>query len=624
MAVSTYSTNMTDLFVGAGDKANATALGGGASGLNDEVDYFIQGTGMISKNAFASAKKGMIYNTGSDRASLIGTDGAFVMWTTHATPNSLDIMANGGVDMLVGSSASDYKHWYVGGSDTIEFMGWIFAAVNPSETTDEADTGTPSAVEQYVGVMFDLPTGGPTKGAPNALDAIRAGRCDIIYEFGTSTDPDASFELAVTNRGDVTDRWGLIQLVNGSYFLSGLHQLGSSTNVVNFTDSNKTLFWRDHPAVTAPFNTLDIQNASSVVNMTNISWKALGTKTAGTWTTTDNATVALTTCNFIGWRSHTFDTNTTADTCTFLECGLITLGGADLSGSSILSSSVAADEGAVFDDRTTTAPTNISELDNCTFSQGTNAHHAIRFGTNVDDDITLTGIEFTGFSASNDVNGSTLRFDATTGSINVNLVGCTVDGAAATTSNVGVDDAAGITVTLVVDPVTELVNVKNTDGNNIENARVIVETAATIGGGEMFEAAVTSLTQAAGTATCTTTAVHGLVTGDKVVIRGAQPDGYNKVATVTVSTTTVFTYSVDSGLSSPATGTPVVSFVALHGLTNASGNIQASRTWGAAQQMKGWARKKNATSPFYKDGDISYNIDTSNGNTINVILQPDE
>ena len=110
MAVSTYSTNMTDLMVGAGDKANATALGGGASGLNDETDYFIQGTGMISKNAFASAKKGMIYDTLSDRASLVGTDGAFVMWTTHATPNSLDLQANGGIDMLVGSGSGDYKH----------------------------------------------------------------------------------------------------------------------------------------------------------------------------------------------------------------------------------------------------------------------------------------------------------------------------------------------------------------------------------------------------------------------------------------------------------------------------------------------------------------------------------
>ncbi len=624
MAVSTYTTNLTDLYAGAGSTSNWTALGGGAAGLNAETDYFIQGTGMTSKNAFASAKKGMIYDSGSDRASTIGTDGAVLIWTTHTTPNSVDTIANGGIDLIVGSSTSDYKHWYVGGGDTIEFLGWIIAAVNPSETTSEADTGTPTAVERYFGVLFDLPSGGPTKGAPNAIDAIRVGRGDLIYELGTTPDPDASFDLAVADKGDETDRLGLIQERSGAFFMSGLHQLGSSTNVVNFTDSNKTLFWNNHPSVTAPFNTLDIQNASSTVDMTNISWKALGTKTPGTWTTTDNATVTLTTCNFIDWGTLSFGTNTTADSCTFLGCDRIDLNEADISGSSILTPSVAADEGAVYDNRTTTVATNISELDNCTFSQGANAHHAIRFGANVDDDITLTGIAFNGFSSADDANGSTLRFDATSGSLNVNLVGCTVDGAAASESNVGVDDAAGISVTLVIDPVTTLVNVKDADGNNVENARVFVETAATIASGEIFEAAVTSITQAAGTATCTTTAAHGLETGDLVVIRGAQADGYNKVATATVSSTTVFTYPVDSGLGSPATGTPVVSFVALHGLTNASGNISASKSWAAAQQMKGWARKKNASSPFYKDADIAFTMDINNGNTINTVLQPDE
>ena len=140
----------------------------------------------------------------------------------------------------------------------------------------------------------------------------------------------------------------------------------------------------------------------------------------------------------------------------------------------------------------------------------------------------------------------------------------------------------------------------------------------------MFEAAVTTLTSATGTATCTTTAAHGLVTGDHIVIRGAQPDDYNKTAEVTVSTTTIFTYSVTSGISSPATGTPVVSFVVLHGTTDGSGNISDARTWGADQAVKGWARKSNTSSPYYKQSTIAYTIDSTNGNTTNVVLQSDE
>jgi hypothetical protein len=282
---------------------------------------------------------------------------------------------------------------------------------------------------------------------------------------------------------------------------------------------------------------------------------------------------------------------------------------------------VVADEGAVFDDRTTSGATSITELDDCTFSQGTNAHHAIRFGTNVAHDITLTGIAFNGFSSVADSNGATLRFDATTGSINVNLIDCTVDGNPATTSNVGVDDAAGITVTLVVNPVTTKVTCVDQDGNAVASARVLLETADNGGGSGFPYKASVSITQAAGTATVTHTG-HGLATNDYVVIRGAQPDGYNKQAQITVTGTNSYTYSVDSGLSSPATGTPVSSYAAISGLTSSLGVIQSSKTWPAAQGLTGWARK-STTSPYYKQAPISV-ADASNGSDTTALMILDE
>lgn len=66
---------------------------------------------------------------------------------------------------------------------------------------------------------------------------------------------------------------------------------------------------------------------------------------------------------------------------------------------------------------------------------------------------------------------------------------------------------------------------------------------------------VSSLTQTAGTATCTTGSAHGHATGDWVYIEGANEAGYNGIVQVTVSSTTVFTYTVASGTASPATGT---------------------------------------------------------------------
>lgn len=68
--------------------------------------------------------------------------------------------------------------------------------------------------------------------------------------------------------------------------------------------------------------------------------------------------------------------------------------------------------------------------------------------------------------------------------------------------------------------------------------------------------AITSITQAGGTATVTTTATHSLTTGDAVTITGANQSGYNlTAATVTVTGASTFTYAVDSGTASPATGT---------------------------------------------------------------------
>jgi uncharacterized phage protein gp47/JayE len=71
----------------------------------------------------------------------------------------------------------------------------------------------------------------------------------------------------------------------------------------------------------------------------------------------------------------------------------------------------------------------------------------------------------------------------------------------------------------------------------------------------LAHASVSTLTQVAGTATCTTGAAHGFITGDYVFIVGADQTEYNGVHQVTVTGGTTFTFSVDSGAVSPATGT---------------------------------------------------------------------
>jgi len=66
-----------------------------------------------------------------------------------------------------------------------------------------------------------------------------------------------------------------------------------------------------------------------------------------------------------------------------------------------------------------------------------------------------------------------------------------------------------------------------------------------------------SITRSNSTATVTTSAAHGYNTADVVEIRGANQKEYNGFFTITVTSTTAFTYTVSGTPASPATGTIV-------------------------------------------------------------------
>lgn len=66
---------------------------------------------------------------------------------------------------------------------------------------------------------------------------------------------------------------------------------------------------------------------------------------------------------------------------------------------------------------------------------------------------------------------------------------------------------------------------------------------------------ISSITRSSSTATVTTGSAHGLTTGDNVLIAGAAQTEYNGSFTVTVTSTTQFTYTVSGTPASPATGT---------------------------------------------------------------------
>lgn len=608
MAIPTYATDLTTLDDCNTDTGYVEPTATGWAQLNSETfaetDLFIQDANSISASCKTGVGATLFNNT---TGVTIPTDGAFLVWAYWSAPNSLDTEANGGIRTIIGAGTANFAAWVHGGKDTYIYGGWINLATNPTVSADYTE-GTPGTL-QYFGWCYNA-LAVPSKGNPYVVDCMRYGRCEISAINGDLGSGYATFTgmAAKNDANDVTEgynRWGLLQAVSASSFLwKGMMALGLTGTAVDFRDSNKSITIDNTKKVTAAFNKVEVRHASSRVDWTSISITSLSSVSPGQFEAIADADINKDGCTFTDMSTFIYQAASTILNTVFRGCGKITQGGATFTDCTI-------------DQSTATIAMNVANavasVTDTSFTSDGTGYGMEGFTTSGSYD--LVGITFTGYASSDGSTGNEcIHVTATTGTVTLNITG------GGTTPTIHTE---GAIIDVVVNPVTELINVK-AGGVNVENARVFVETAAIIASGEMFEATIASLTQSGGVAICDTEAVHGLVTNDKVVIRGAQPDGYNKVATVTVTDTDTFTYSVDSGLSSPATGTPIVSFVVIHGLTNSSGNISASRTWGAAQSLKGWARKKNAASPFYKDADIAYSVDISNGNTTNVVLQPDE
>lgn len=568
-----------------------------------ETDYFIQGTGCIDKTFNATGLGGLIYNAGSDQA--LASDEVFLAWLYFECPNALDTYANGGARLIVGSATTAFKAWAVFGSDTYAYGGWRCVPVDPAITA-EYTVGSPSAgVHQYFGVAYNL-VNAVSKGNPAAIDCIRQGRGTLQVIDGQAG-AYGTFSDAAAQDQNVSNRWGLCQLIDGTYVMQGHFLMGTASTAVDFRDSNKNLVIANTLKAQSTFNLFEVRNASSRVDWTNINITALGTVSRGDFTVTDNADVNLADCTFSDMNNFTFLGASSATNCTFRNCNTITAPGTVLTSCRVLTPRTAADASPVIWNVATDPD---GYLDSMTFSKGTNAHHAIELGTSSPLTMTLRGIAFSGFNASNAQNDSTLHVKRTSGTVTINLIGCS--------GNISYK-SAGATVVLSVNPVTVAVNVKDNAGANLLNARVLLKAAS--GGPFPFEVTVT-ITRSGATATVSHTS-HAMATDDKVVIVGADQQEYNGVFIITKIDDNSYSYTVSGTPDTPATGTIKATFAALHGLTDSSGNISTSRVYSSNQPVSGWVRKQSG-SPYFKTASLGGTVNSSSGYSASVQMILDE
>lgn len=586
-----------------------TSIGGG-QGAGAETNFYYRGVQGSSRKMSGVTKNGFWFAPAGGAVD-ISAAGTHVKMFINA------ITQAGFTDfwMRIGSdNTANYEEHAVGiGFYDTDAGGWIPVWVEVDAGTD---TGTPNfaAAAEYAVICSMGTISGNVKNW-NTDQAHYATRPCLLWD-GTTGDLD---DFITT---EATAGTGTLRLANGLYTCYSNIKIGSATSTT-FDMAGQTIAFPDAtwlPAASTWMGIdIDLQHASTVITATGGSIIS-GNPTGATARKPDlivtgtAGSADFSARQMDGMRIVTFTTGVTMNGGVIANSGLVTIEGADMAGTSILTSAVAADASA--------AEWNVNsdpngELDNMTFTIGTNAHHAIEFGTTAPLTMTLTGWTVTGFNASDGQNDSTLYFadrgSDVTWTINVN----------GGTGNFSYKKArAGDTVNIVIAPVTFKVTAKDaTTGGVIQDARVNVEAGDALGD-LFFEVAVT-ITRSGATATVTHTA-HGLASNAWVNIRGANLEiEYKGAKQITVIDANSYSYTVSGTPTTPAS-TPInATEMIISGDTDVNGEISASRSYSVDQLYRGFSRKSDLT-PFYKTANLNGTLDKDVGVDIQAVLQSDE
>jgi hypothetical protein len=443
MTVPSYTEDLSDISL-ADESSGWVELtgtdGGGesydASGVpayeDDEYPY-IQGAFAVTQDTSKTNAIGSV--AFSSGGITIPTDGAIFVWQNYSSPFALGTYAQGGFRICVGSGLDDFDIWYVGGQDkeTYPYGGWVNHVINPTVSADD-QAGTPTGTLDYVGsAVYYL--SGPGKGEPHQVDAMRYGRGSAIFEYGETDDYCTIDGFAIENDNQ-SNRWGLIQITPGGYLWKGKMQLGSVSNPVDFRDSNVTIFIAWTPKVTANFNTIEILNASSNIEMTGFTFICLdpsGTASKGRWITTNNAPTVLINCTFVDLSTFVFDSNGTFNTVKWTRCEQVTQGGGDF-------------DNCVFDESPATVALlvdNPDNIDDCTFNSAGTGHAIELTSACAGNSYTLTNIWVSGYASIDGDTGNEVIFNDSGGEVTIN-----VDGGSGV-SNISVRDGSGANTILV-------------------------------------------------------------------------------------------------------------------------------------------------------------------------------
>lgn len=463
---------------------------GGGGGVSDEPDFYYQGnTGALTSQSrkVSTSPIGRSYTHGSG-TDMTATGRRHTIYKIQATnKDALNTRTTPAFWVKNGSgSGAYYEHYLFGSENYPKRGGWQIIAVSPNVAGyRDATTGSPTLTSVlYWSLVADFAA--TSKSENIMIDAIDIGR-GLTLTGGDGGDADGVYANFVSaDEGTLGNSWGFVYSEGNAIFVTGRLAIGENTSgtavATVFIDSDKKLEWTNGLVETGfHAHRFNLGNASTVITLTRCSYDSNGQQnnTAGrSYTTTEDSRVVFEVVGTAGSfsmingsisnaASITLTDSCTFDAVTIINSGQINCGtgttGPDLTGTAILVSAVAADSSSLLWNINADPDGN---LDDMRFTKGTNAHHAIEFGTSSPTSMTLRGIDFSGFNATTGQNDSTFYIKRTVGTVTINLVDVTSD--VSLTNSFKTDGATVI----IQSTVTLTVNVEDQDGAPIEDVAV--------------------------------------------------------------------------------------------------------------------------------------------------------
>jgi len=380
---------------------------------------------------------------------------------------------NSGLMVKVEDGSGNYVQWHITGSDFWDGSVKSFVLDLTNTANIHSSSGTLSLADvDVITFITDNSNSGTIRIIDNTwLDAIRFG--EGLQAESATTEAFDFLDIA----GDDSLNANYYQVVQKAYGVIGIQGsviLGDASGSAScdFVSVNEQLVFQNQIVEASHYK---ISAVASGTATTDIDIKgAVWSSDEATKPDVDFSDPDLNSVSFQGTMlelgTFVFGSIVDAQNTTYVNCDQITPGGADMRGSVISGYEGTVDTSAVIHNPATD-PDGL--LDNMSITKGTAATHAVEFGTGSPLTMTLRGIDFSGYHASNGQTDSTFHVKRTSGTVTINIIGGS--------GNVSYK-TDGATVVVVSNPVTFTATIQDPDGNLITDGTINIEVLAAAGG----------------------------------------------------------------------------------------------------------------------------------------------